>query len=199
MSTPAMEFQKLPCRTLVLVLALIVALCSPTPTLAFLPSVASSPCTKNLYRTIAARGSSNEDVFDSVSLVERARAVLEKSKAKLAAQEEAAAETASTTPFFAQRRVSRDGVVKSKDEETGLITADGEVMARISEQEQWEIRSLKEVFPNELDGGEATVVASNSLADRDVAASIWNLRQKLHTNDYQKIFDTRNRFIGEVE
>ena len=150
-------------------------------------------------------------MFDSLSLVQRARAVLEKSKAKLAAQEEeqGAAATKKTvapssadaaTPFFAQRSVNRAGVVKTRDDETGLITADGEVMAAISEQEDWEMRSLSEVFENETDeNGDVYSLASQQLAERDVAASVWNLRQKLQTDDYLKIFDKRNRFIGDLD
>ena len=147
------------------------------------------------------------DVESQISQgLKRARQVLEKSKAKLAAQEEArntanGGDDKANVPFFAQTRkntVSREGVVKSTDEKTGLITADGEKLAAISEEEDWEFRSLFEVFENEMTENEDVYsAASQQLASRDLAASVWNLRKQLQTDDYQKIFDTKNRFIGE--
>jgi len=79
-----------------------------------------------------------------------------------------------------------------------LVTADGEKMAKLSEEEPWEYRSLLDVFENERDVNEDVYSkASQQLAQRDVAASIYNLRKELKTEDYRKIFDKRNRFIGE--
>jgi len=200
-----------PCRTLLLTLALVASISNSAS--AFL----AAPASTNLLAhgriaTASSAATSNEDVFDSLGLVERARAVLEKSKAKLAEQEERAAASAAikttaapekNTPFFAQRSVSRDQVVKSKDDKTGLITADGEVMAAISEQEDWEMRSLSEVFENETDenGDDYRYysAASQHIAERDLAASVWNMRKTLQTDDYFKIFDKRNRFIGDLE
>lgn len=126
--------------------------------------------------------------------LERAREVLAKSKAKLEATGDAPADE---VPFFAtsasmDTSTKREKVTKSRDEETGLITADGEKMARLSESEQWEMRSLGEVFENEIEDTE-----DKRLAERDVAASIFNLRKKMQTEDYRRIFDTRNYFIGE--
>lgn len=205
-STPrnAHRFSKSPCRTLLLSLFVVASI--PNTASAFLAPAFKRTNLANGRIGTASSATSNEDVFDSLSLVERARAVLEKSKAKLAKQEERSAvttatkKTAAETPFFAQRSVNRDRVVKSKDDETGLITADGEVMAAISEQEDWEMRSLSEVFENETDeSGDVYSLASQQLAERDVAASVWNLRKQLQTDDYLKIFDKRNRFIGELE
>ena len=132
------------------------------------------------------------------SMLERARKVLAKSKAKLEATGDA---PTNEIPFFAtsasmDRRTKREHVTKSRSEETGLITADGEKMARLSEIEQWELRSLLEVFENE--GSEdVSSAASKQLAERDMAASIFNLRKQMQTEDYRRIFDSRNRFIGE--
>jgi hypothetical protein len=160
--------------------------------------------------------------------LQRARKLLEKSKAKLAARQQqqqqpgtsigaagscgspssafvpyfAAAAATTTTTTGKKRVASRDGIVKSRCEKTGQILADGERMAEISEQEEWEIRSIDQVFQNEENDGrynkkDLFSLASQQLAERDVAASIWNLRQKMHTEDYQKIFDKKNHFIGE--
>jgi hypothetical protein len=90
----------------------------------------------------------------------------------------------------------RDAVTKSRNAQTGMITTDGEKMAALSEKEEWESRPLMQVFQNENNAASSSST-SRQLADRDVAASIFNLRQKLHTLDYQRIFDPRNRFIGE--
>lgn len=153
-----------------------------------------------------------KDVEGQITLgLQRAREVLEKSKAKLAARVEAGNSTNgggdgghANVPFFAQTQtmkkasVSRTGVVKSVDEKTGLITADGERMAAISEQEDWEFRSLFEVFENEMTEDEDRYSeTSQQLASRDVAASVFNLRKQLQADDYKRIFDTSNRFIGE--
>lgn len=138
----------------------------------------------------------------------KAREILEKSKAKLAASQDndnnnnnnrsSSISSGEQLPFFATAKPSRDGIVKWKDEETGLVTADGEKMAKLSEQEEWEERSLLEVFQNEMDENEDVYsMASEQLADRDVAASIFNLRKVLQTEDYRRIFDKKNRFIGD--
>lgn len=132
--------------------------------------------------------------------LQRAREVLAKSKAKLEVTGDAQPDE---IPFFAtsasmDRSTKREKVTKSLDQDTGLITADGEKMAKISEIEQWEMRSLGEVFENEMEETEdVNSVASKHLADRDVAASIFNLRKQMQTEDYRRIFDTSNRFIGE--
>jgi hypothetical protein len=105
-------------------------------------------------------------------------------------------------PFFASRQApppvdKRQRVIKTVDESTGLITTDGEKMAELSEEEEWEVRTLSEVFENEISDKDVYSAASQQLASRDVAASIWNLRKTLQSDDYKKIFDEKNRFIGE--
>lgn len=166
---------------------------------------------------VSAAGSNNPE--DEVTRqLERARAVLEVSRAKLAAREQAAenefaakAKNGKTTtapairmgpevPFFATQSTNgmaekkngkREQVIKAQNEE-GLFTTDGDLMAKLSEEEEWESRSLFEVFQNERSRPE-----KDALADRDVAANIFNLRKQLQTEDFQRIFDKRNRFIGE--
>lgn len=135
-------------------------------------------------------------------LKDKAAALLEKSKAKLAskeqAKEKAEEQQEAVLPFFATSVRSRNGVIKSVNEETGLVTADGERMAALSEEEEWEARSLFEVFENEMEENEDVYsLASQQLAARDVAASIFDLRKQLQTDDYKKIFNSRNPFIGE--
>jgi len=146
----------------------------------------------------------------------RAKEVLAKSQVKLDAKEkqktngadaadnkEAEKEPASAVPFFAAKKKVKDpkrreSVIKATNEKTGLVQADGEKMAAMSETEEWEFRSLLEVFENELDeDSDVYSEASKQLRERDVAASIWNLRQKMKTEDYMRIFDKRNFFIGE--
>jgi hypothetical protein len=189
--------------------------------------------------------------------LQRAKQVLEKSKAKLAARQEQSQSAATTlpssdtaatasnnndnVPFFAQLRPvevsvasfsssstltptaaaatvvastsnhARESLVKTLNAATGLITIDGEKLAARSEQEEWEFRSLAQVFSQENSDGSAAIsvdqparkmAASSSarsepLADRDVLASIYNLRLQLQKEDYHRIFDAKNRFIGE--
>jgi hypothetical protein len=148
----------------------------------------------------------------------RARALLEKTKAKLAAQAASKAMSEENSdgadgdsdgktqvvPFYAASQPvaaagavdntqRRDQVTKYRDEATGLITTDGDKMAAMSESEVWETRSLLDMNDEVPDKS----TPSKRLADRDVAASIFNMRRHLQVNDYRKIFDTKNHFIGE--
>jgi hypothetical protein len=111
--------------------------------------------------------------------------------------------TAPNVPFFATlhhdsgMQNKRDIVIKSRNDD-GLITVNGEEMAKLSEEEMWSARPLGEVFENELNEDEDVyALATESLRQRDVAASIFNLRKSMQPQDYQKIFDKKNYFIGE--
>ena len=106
---------------------------------------------------------------------------------------------ASNVPFFATTtpidgsKKKKEKVIKNQNENDGTFTTDGDLMAKLSEQEEWESRSLLEVFRNER----KATATDDALSDRDVAASIYGLRKSLQLEDFQKIFDKRNRFIGE--
>lgn len=193
---------------------------------AFSPSLASKQSSRSLllllrkqqplYAEPATPTPAADHVEEEVQKrLAKAREVLAKSKAKLEQNAIKAAEKKTTddssndgpTPFFASKNkpsseadasLRRDRVTKAKDEKTGLITADGEKMAARSEEEEWEFRTLLEVFENEMEENEDVYSEkSQQLAERDVAASIWNLRRKMKTEDYLKIFDKKNFFIGE--
>ncbi len=139
--------------------------------------------------------------------LERAKALLAKSKAKIEAKEmgslyrsedkiQEKSSPKSNIPFFASQIVTktngnkREKVVKATNGD-GLVTIDGDLMAQLSEAEEWEIRSLLDVFENE------TKNLSDPFSERDVAASIYGLQKVLQTEDFHRIFDKRNRFIGE--
>lgn len=138
--------------------------------------------------------------------LERAKAALAISRAKMEAQEQAEAglieeEKEENTddkavPFFAMNADDENGkkdrVVKDKNEDGGFTT-DGDLMAKLSEEEEWESRPLLEVFQNEK---EESPKAMN--IDRDIGQSMYNLRKSLQTEDFMKIFDKRNRFIGDA-
>lgn len=133
----------------------------------------------------------------------KARELLAAAKQQIAAMEKGTEDPESPqtgkTPFFAKVNGTdkRESVVKSKDDK-GLITVNGDKMAKLSEDESWQARPLGEVFENELDEDEDVYsLASKQLGERDVAASIWNLRKTMQAEDYQRIFDKKNRFIGE--
>jgi hypothetical protein len=94
---------------------------------------------------------------------------------------------------------------------TGTIIADGETMTQISSTEQWSQRTLSEMFSKEsqydysgniIEDDDPTTTMDKIgtvLADRDVVASIWNLRKTLHNDDFVRVFDKRNRFIGDLD
>jgi hypothetical protein len=193
-----------------LVALTVLSLISPAA-MAFVPT---SPNSKSLVMRSPTSMHSDFGADDVSQTLARARALLAKSKAKLAAKEEnernaqilendsgAQDGQSAALPFFAsveaRTTCKRDAVIKSQDA-AGLITTDGEKMASLSELEEWEFRGLVDVFDNESEENkEMYIRGTRRLADRDVAASIWNLRKKLHTKDFEKIFDPRNRFIGE--
>lgn len=140
----------------------------------------------------------------------RAKEMLAKSKAKLKRKEEnndkeESSKTAAV-PFFAAKSKSGDSetrrkqVIKATNDETGLVQADGDKMAELSENEEWEIRSVLGAFgtnEEDIENAEIYAKATESLSDRDAMANMWNLRKKMKTEDYEKIFDRRNFFIGE--
>lgn len=141
-----------------------------------------------------------------IKQLERAKAALAVSRAKMEAQEQAEAglieeekeekKDETDVPFFAMNTADENGkkekVIKDKNED-GLFTTDGDLMAKLSEEEEWESRPLLEVFENER---EETPEAMN--IDRDIGQSMYNLRKSLQTDDFRTIFDKRNRFIGEA-
>lgn len=153
----------------------------------------------------------------------RAKALLEKSKAKMEAKQtqllllrdddnsnkkptKSKNGSKAAIPFFATQvggppiskinngnnnnNEKREKVVKATNDD-GLVTIDGDLMAKLSETEEWEIRSIQDVFEFE------TKNFKDPVAERDVAASIFGLQRVLKTEDFQRIFDKRNRFIGE--
>jgi hypothetical protein len=154
----------------------------------------------NLAASSSSSSSSLDD--DIKKQVAKAKELLEKAKAKQAAEEDnnktsneeinSHQNIQSKETRIKSMNDKRNRVTKSKNEGTGLITTDGDLMALLSEDEEWELKCLEDVFENEIETDD-----HRGLADRDVAASIFNLRMTLHNEDYKKIFDTRNRWIGE--
>jgi hypothetical protein len=198
-------------RSLLLLVVAVAIVSMPSGVSSF--TIQSRNCRTTSFAPLRAVLNGDDEITQGVL---RARALLEKTKAKLAAQaaRKAMSEEDSdgadssdgktpAVPFFAASQPAaagavgntqrRDQVTKYRDEATGLITTDGEKMAAMSESEVWETRSLLDMNDDVPDKS----TASKRLADRDVAASIFNMRRHLQVNDYRKIFDTKNRFIGE--
>ena len=92
-------------------------------------------------------------------------------------------------------------MIKATNDETGLVTVDGAKMAALSENEEWEIRSVLGAFgtnnAEDIQNAEIYERATESLSDRDAMAQMWNLKKRMKTEDYEKIFDKRNFLIGE--
>ena len=103
-------------------------------------------------------------------------------------------------PFFAVDPTAtekrRELVTKTKDEESGLITTDGEKMASLAEGEKWESRGLYDLFENEREEDEETL-QKEARASRDVARSMMGLKMVMNKEDFDAIFDKRNWQIGE--
>jgi len=152
--------------------------------------------------------------------IRKARQLLRDAKKKMqtttATEEESQKETeASSLPFFAQKSFTATAFensqkIKSKTK-SGEIIADGDTMTTLSNSEPWELRSLSQIgFQSEdrvdYDGNVVEVDlnghvkgVNKALADKDVAMSIYNLRKTLQNEDFKMVFDSRNRFIGEVD
>jgi hypothetical protein len=199
------ERPKQVCQFSVLSLGLLCILLTATQLLqsstAFSTSSMQQQTLKNRWTSHLHAAPSIQDDEITRQLV-RARELIAKTKAKMEAQEEADANgtttgaAAANVPFFAsQDRKSnskKDKVIKTQNEE-GLFTTDGDLMAEMSESEEWEVRPLNEVFQTEKE----IIRKTNKLANRDMSAGIQGLQRVLQTEDYLKIFDKRNRFIGE--
>ena len=170
--------------------SLVLLLFGPSATAAFVPT--THPRASSLLQALP----SMED--DISRQVERAKELVKKSKAKLAArQEQEQAGEGGELPFFAMSKqpvADKRGQVTKSTDGNGLITTDGEKMARLSEDEEWEARAFADVFKSE---NEQYRLVNEQHSDRDVAASMYNLRVTLQNEDYRKIFNERNRFIGE--
>jgi len=240
-----------PLQTLITIAALIVIELPDTVTCfnVYTPLVHHSIPQSNIIHFTASsstRLAATESISDDISRqLAKAKELLELSKAKLAAQEEAGDSKDAVEqkkPIVLKSSEideKRLKVTKSTDDESGLITTDGELMAMLSEEEDWEARDMFDVFEDELEESEV----SKQLAKRDVAASIVGMRirsvyicyilknyifalergtevsscfillqqfiitqlllcnaktnNSMHNDDYKKIFNTRNRFIGE--
>ena len=105
-------------------------------------------------------------------------------------------------PFFA----AKHNKIKSKTK-SGEIIADGDEMAILSKSEPWERRSLSQMFVKEKGTDwDGNIIDKDDgdfdksvIMDKDVARSIYNLRKSMQTEDFRRVFDPRNRFIGEVD
>ena len=76
-------------------------------------------------------------------------------------------------------------------------------MAALSKSEAWERRSLGQMFQKEkrvdFDGNVVEEDKERALSEKDLARNIFNLRRQLQDNDFKRVFDDRNRFIGEID
>lgn len=156
----------------------------------------SAPASTSFSST-SLRSSIDDDISAQLAkaraLIEKAKAKIENEAAEAVEQQEGEVESKAESISVTSAESKAASVIKSTNEE-GLFTTDGDLMAELSEAEEWEDRGLLDVFETE---GEDESDVSRQLASRDVAASIMNLRMSMQNEDYRKIFDKRNRFIGE--
>jgi hypothetical protein len=122
--------------------------------------------------------------------IDKAKQLLQEAKKKLADSNRLAGSERE------ERKSGRkeEDVIKYRNPETGLFTTDGELMAALSVEEEWEAKALLDVFESEL---EEESEVSKQIANRDVVSSVRNLKRELQNEDYDAIFDKKNRFIGE--
>lgn len=115
-------------------------------------------------------------------------------------------ESSSPLPFFATHN-SSSTPQKIKSTSSSGIIADGATMTDLSNSEPWESRPLNTMFAREprsdYDGNlvmeEYASEKKSTLAERDLARNILALKRQLQDEDFQKVFNSRNRFIGDVD
>lgn len=133
----------------------------------------------------------------------KAKELLAKAKAKIAEANIEENVKQSTTEVIEEVKKPSTAVASKKEQvlksetESGLFTTDGDMMAELSEDEEWEMRSLLDVFEEEFSNDDAER-RSTDKKDRDIAMAMFNLRKQMINEDYQKIFDEKNWLIGDV-
>mmetsp|Transcript_23609 Transcript_23609/g.35445 ORF Transcript_23609/g.35445 Transcript_23609/m.35445 type:complete len:195 (-) Transcript_23609:284-868(-) len=141
---------------------------------------------------------------ETAKLLANAKALLEKAKTDLevkdAQQEQQVNLDATMVPKSNQEQQQGQGAEKKlavtkQMLDTGLITTDGELMAALSEDEDWSERALADLFKDET--FEDMDTPSDTVLGRDVAQSINALRVKMENGDFAEIFNQKNYFIGE--
>jgi len=159
----------------------------------------STSSSSRLAVTESTDGDISSEIAEARNLqIAKSRKLLEETKAKMAARAEAVESTEVVeemamdveSPIGTEKRTK---LTKSIDDESGLIRTDGELMAAMSEAEDWEIRDLFDCFEDELEESDL----SKQLRERDVAASLYGLRVRMQNEDYSKIFNKKNYWIGE--
>jgi len=120
----------------------------------------------------------------------KAKELIALTKAKIAAAENSEGGEIKKNEYCMGVDDKRAEVIKSCDPNSGLITTDGEKMAELSEKEEWVVRKLID-DPN-IDEKTGKKIKSSPLA-------MFNLRRKLRPQDFDKVFNKKNYFIGETE
>lgn len=146
-------------------------------------------------------------IDDDLSIqLSKAKELLAKAKAKIRAQEKAkensdgVSSIQNSDPASKKNKENdmaekRSQVVNSETD-SGLITTDAEMMLSLAEEEEWEARYLLDVFEREVQEDEVKRQKIN--LDRDIAKNMFGLRRSLINGDYERIFDKRNRRIGDI-
>ena len=132
--------------------------------------------------------------------LERANELLIKSQAKMDGKKQGSAIIDSEESSLSGKRK----MVTKNTTNDGLIIADGEMMAKLSENEKWEARPLMEVFEDQMNDDlfieEGLFFASTNttkkLAERDEVGSIRNLQVLMNMQEFKKIIDDMYYFIG---
>lgn len=146
-------------------------------------------------------------IDDDISLqLSKAKALIAKAKAKIAAQEKVEKNSDGVSTIQNMDSTSenskendmaekRSQVVNSESD-SGLITTDGERMLSLAEEEEWEARNVMELFEREVQENEVERQKIN--VERDIAKNMFGLRKHLFNADYEKVFDKRNPRIGDI-
>jgi len=177
----------------------------PCSRMSHMSSIASNP--SFLSTTPCMKTPTSLQMSDDVDMqLAKAKELLAKAKAKIAETENIANgdHQDSVKPGTQVKEEPKSTTITSKKEqvlksetESGLFTTDGDMMAELSEDEEWEMRSLLDVFEEEFSNDDAERRATDK-KDRDIAMAMFNLRKQMITSDYKKIFDEKNWRIGEI-
>jgi len=81
-----------------------------------------------------------------------------------------------------------------KPDARGKIRPSAELMEKLAEEEDWELRMLDEMFEDQIP---QPTDMEKKLQKKDIGMTMYNLRKSMQNEDFRKIFNSKNPRIGE--
>jgi len=81
-----------------------------------------------------------------------------------------------------------------KPDARGKIRPSAELMEKLAEEEDWELRMLDEMFEDQIP---QPTDMEKKLQKKDIGMTMYNLRKSMQNEDFRRIFNSKNPRIGE--